>query len=186
MKPKNEKLKVYEFLYNRLPFSDQDTLEYEAMQRMELLEEHFDLYLRQIDLSNIEVHWHSEVYIDSDLELINVLLATEYCYYLFILHDFSGEHYINPFNILINKEHEAVYDLNRSTKIYEKFKTTLVDEGNFQRPIIIKHVVLNETFRLAKRPSENFLSLKNLPYYLRAIEHSAVIRKKHMLKDSNS
>src|SRR5699024_2640600 len=91
MKPKNERLKVYEFLYNRLPFSDQDTLEYEAMQRMELLEEHFDLYLRQIDLSNIEVHWHSEVYIDSDLELINVLLATEYCYYLFILHDFSGE-----------------------------------------------------------------------------------------------
>src|SRR5699024_6168506 len=90
------------------------------------------------------------------------------------------------FNILINKEHEAVYDLNRSTKIYEKFKTTLVDEGNFQRPIIIKHVVLNETFRLAKRPSENFLSLKNLPYYLRAIEHSAVIRKKYILKHSNS
>lgn len=183
MKPKNERLKVYEFLYNRLPFNNDETEEYEALQRMELLEEHFDLYLRDINLTNIEVHWHSEIHIGSKSELINVLLATEYCYYLFMLHDFSGEHYINPFNILVNKAHEPVYDLNRSISIYEKFKDTLIDEGTYQRPVIIKHVVLNDTFKLNKRPHENFLSLKNLPFYLRAIEHSAVIRKKHLQPD---
>lgn len=178
MRQKNEKLKVYEFLYNRLPFSEDETEEYEAMQRMDLLEEHFELYLRKIDTSNMELHWHCEIVIGSDHEMINVLIATEYCYYLFILHDYEGEHYINPFNILIDKNYDAVYDLNRTSKVYEKFKETLIDDGNFQRPIIVKHVVMNDTFHLAKRPSEQFLSLKNLPYYLRAIEHSAVIRKK--------
>lgn len=49
MRQKNEKLKVYEFLYNRLPFSDDETEEFEAMQRMDLLEEHFDLYLGKIN-----------------------------------------------------------------------------------------------------------------------------------------
>ena len=178
MRQKNEKLKVYEFLYNRLPFSDDESEEYEAMQRMDLLEEHFDLYLKKINTSNMELFWHCEVIVGSDHELINVLIATEYCYYLFILHDYAGEHFINPFNILIDSSYEAVYDLNRTSKVYEKFKETLIDDGNFQRPIIIKHVVMNETFKLAKRPSDQFLSLKNLPHYLRAIEHSAVIRKK--------
>lgn len=178
MRQKNEKLKVYEFLYNRLPFSDDESEEYEAMQRMDLLEEHFDLYLKKINTSNMELFWHCEVIVGTDHELINVLIATEYCYYLFILHDYAGEHFINPFNILIDSSYEAVYDLNRTSKVYEKFKETLIDDGNFQRPIIIKHVVMNETFKLLKRPSDQFLSLKSLPYYLRAIEHSAVIRKK--------
>ncbi|CDZ99351.1 hypothetical protein BN1048_00422 [Jeotgalicoccus saudimassiliensis] len=178
MRQKNEKLKVYEFLYNRLPFSDDETEEYEAMQRMDLLEEHFDLYLSKINKENMELFWHCEVIIGTDHELINVLLATEYCYYLFILHDYAGEHFINPFNILIDSSYEAVYDLNRTEKVYEKFKEALIDDGTFQRPIIIKHVVMNETFRLVKRPSDQFLSLKNLPYYLKAIEHSAVMRKK--------
>src|SRR5699024_3771315 len=143
MRQKNEKLKVYEFLYNRLPFSDNETEEYEAMQRMDLLEEHFDLYLRKINTKNMELHWHCEVVVGTEHEMINVLIATEYCYYLFVLHDYSGEHYINPFNILINKQYEAVYDLNRTAKIYDKFKESLIDEGSFQRPIIIKHVVID-------------------------------------------
>lgn len=180
MREKNEKLKVYEFLYNRLPFSDDESEEYEAMQRMDLLEEHFDLYLQNINTSKMELFWHCEVIIGTDHELVNVLIATEYCYYLFILHDYNGEHFINPFNILIDSNYEAVYDLNRTSKVYEKFKATLIDDGNFQRPIIIKHVVMNETFKLKKRPSDQFVSLKNLPFYLKTIEHSAVIRKKRL------
>lgn len=180
MRKQNDKLKVYEFLYNRLPFSEDETEEFEAMQRVDLLEQHFDSYLEKVNTVNMDIHWHCEVVIGTEHEMINVLIGTEYCYYLFILHDYADEHYINPFNILINSSYEAVYDLNRTNQVYNKFKEILIDEGKFQRPIIIKHVVMNETFRLIKRPSEHFLSLKNLPYYLRAIEHSAVIRKKQL------
>lgn len=178
MREKNDKLKVYEFLYNRLPFSVEESEELKALQHIDKLEQQFEQYLGRINTTNMDVHWHCEMMIGTDHELINVLIATEYCYYLFILHDYAGDHFVNPFNVLIDSQYEAVYDLNRTSQVYEKFKEILIDEGKFQRPIIIKHVVLNDTFRLTKRPSEHFLSLKNLPYYLRAIEHSAVIKKK--------
>lgn len=179
MRQKNEKLKVYEFLYNRLPFSNTEQEEYNAMQRAEALEAEFEKYLSGIDTSNISVHWHCEVILDKAHEFVNVLLVTDYCYYLFVLHDLKGIHYINPFNILCNEEHEAVLDLNRSRNLYETFKHELIDEGKFQRPIIIKYVMMNAEFKTKTRKSELFLSKENLPYYLRAIEHSAVIRKKY-------
>lgn len=179
MRQKNDKLKVYEFLYNRLPFSNSEQEEFQAMQRAEKLEAEFEAYLLKIDTSNISIHWHCEVMLDQSQEFVNVLLVTDYCYYLFILHDLKGPHYINPFNILCTEEHEAVLDLNRSKNIYEIFKHELIDEGEFQRPIIIKYVMMHSSFSTKTRKSELFLSKENLPYYLRAIEHSAVIRKKH-------
>lgn len=179
MRQKNDKLKVYEFLYNRLPFSNSEQEEFQAMQRAEKLEAEFEEYLSKIDTSNISIHWHCEVMLDQSQEFVNVLLVTDYCYYLFVLHDLKGPHYINPFNILCTEEHEAVLDLNRSKNLYEIFKHELIDEGEFQRPIIIKYVMMNTSFSTKTRKSELFLSKENLPYYLRAIEHSAVIRKKH-------
>lgn len=179
MRKKNEKLKIYEFLYNRLPFSDDETREYQALCRSEKLEEEFEQYLSEIKTRNIDVYWHSEVYVDGKSEFVHVLLITDYCYYIFILHDLSGEHYINAFNILCDDAHAAVMDLNRSEKLYQMFKAQLIDDGEFQRPIIVKYVVMNDTFRMKTRKSDLFLSKVNLPYYLKAIEHSAVIKNKH-------
>ena len=64
MRQKPDRLKVYEFLYNRLPFSDNETKEYEAMQRMEKLEEKFEHHLMKINTTNMRIHWHAEVLID--------------------------------------------------------------------------------------------------------------------------
>lgn len=178
MREKNEKLKVYEFLYNRLPFSEDEAEELKALQRMEKLEKEFEEHLLKIKTGNMEIHWHSEVLIDSDYELVNVLIVTDYCYYLFVLHDFRGEHYINLFNILCDSAHEAVLDLNRSDRIYEMFRDQLIDDGKYQRPIILKYVMMNEKFSLKGRKCEKFLDKRNLAYYLKAIEHSAVIKKK--------
>lgn len=179
MRAKDEKLKVYEFLYNRLPFSDTEKQEYKAMQRMEKLEARFEIELARIKTHNMKIHWHTEMLIDSDYEIVNVLIVTDYCYYLFVLHDLEGEFYINPFNILCHENHEAALDLNRSSRIYEIFREQLIDEGKFQRPIILKYVMMNSGFKIKGRRSELFLDSKNLPYYLKAIEHSAVIRKKN-------
>ena len=179
MREKHEKLKVYEFLYNRLPFSDTEKQEFRAMQRMEKLEARFERELARIKTHNMSIHWHTEMLIDSDYEIVNVLIVTDYCYYLFVLHDLAGEFYINPFNILCRDNHEAALDLNRSERIYEMFRSQLIDEGKYQRPIILKYVMMNNGFRLQGRRSELFLDEKNLPYYLKAIEHSAVIRKKN-------
>lgn len=186
MRQKDDKLKVYEFLYNRLPFSSREQEEFEAMQRVEKLEAEFEKYLDGIDTANISTHWHCEVILDEAHEFVNVLLVTDYCYYLFVLHDLKGTHYINSFNILCNEDHEAVLDLNRSRHLYDVFKHELIDEGQFQRPIIIKYVMMNDSFRTKTRKSELFLSKKNLDYYLRAIEHSAVIRKKHGINASGT
>lgn len=179
MREKNEKFKVYEFLYNRLPFSDSEQEEFKALERAERLEAEFESYLDKIDTTNISVHWHCQVMLDEAHEFVNVLLVTDYCYYLFVLHDLAGVHYINPFNILCNEAHDAVLDLNRSKSLYDMFKHELIDEGEFKRPIIIKYVMMNSGFRTKSRKSELFLSKENLPYYLKAIEHSAVMRKKH-------
>jgi len=179
MREKHEKLKVYEFLYNRLPFSDTEKQEFRAMQRMEKLEARFEIELARVKTQNMSIHWHTEMLIDSDYEIVNVLIVTDYCYYLFVLHDLAGEFYINPFNILCRENHEAALDLNRSERIYEMFRSQLIDEGKYQRPIILKYVMMNSGFRLQGRRSELFLDVKNLPYYLKAIEHSAVIRKKN-------
>ncbi len=178
MRKKNEKLKVYEFLYDRLPFSEDETKEYQALCRSERLEEEFEQYLKEIKTVNIDIHWHSEVYVDGRSEFIHVLLVTDYCFYIFILHDLSGGHYINAFNILCNDEHVAVLDLNRSEKLYRMFRAQLIDEGNFQRPIIVKYVMMNDGFRMKTRKSDLFLSKANLPYYLKAIEQSAVLKNK--------
>ncbi|WP_020008763.1 hypothetical protein [Salinicoccus albus] len=179
MREKNEKLKVYEFLYNRLPFSEDEAEELEALQRMEKLEKEFESHLSKIKTGNMEIHWHSEVLVDSRYELVNVLIATDYCYYMFVLRDLHGEHYINSFNILCDSSHEAVLDLNRSDRIYEIFRDQLIDDGKYQRPVILKYVVMNEKFSLTGSKSEKFLNRRNLDYYLKAIEHSAVIKKKH-------
>lgn len=178
MRKKNEKLKVYEFLYNRLPFSEDETKEYQALRRSEKLEEEFERHLNSIKTVNMEVHWHSEVYVDGRCEFIHVLLVTDYCYYIFILHDLAGGHYINAFNILCDDAHDAVLDLNRSEKLYQMFRAQLIDEGAFQRPIIVKYVMMNDEFRLKTRKTDLFLSKENLPSYLRAIEQSAVLKKK--------
>ncbi|WP_052256727.1 hypothetical protein [Salinicoccus sp. YB14-2] len=178
MREKNEKLKIYEFLYNRLPFNDDETKEYQALCRSEALEEEFEQYLQAINMTNIDICWHSEVFVDGEREFVHVLLITDYCYYIFILQDLEGEHYINPFNILCTDSHEAVMDLNRSDKLYQMFKAQLIDEGEFQRPIIVKYIMMNDRFRIKSRKSDLFLSKENLPYYLKAIEHSAVIKNK--------
>ncbi len=178
MRKKNEKLKIYEFLYNRLPFSEDETKEYEALRRSEKLEEEFELYLDEIKTANIDVYWHSEVYVDGGCEFVHVLMVTDYCYYIFILHDLTGGHYINAFNILCNDAHDAVLDLNRSEKLYQMFRARLIDEGEFQRPIIVKYVMMNDGFVLKTRKSDLFLSKVNLPYYLKAIEQSAVLKNK--------
>ncbi|WP_411843967.1 hypothetical protein [Salinicoccus sp. HZC-1] len=179
MRDKNEKLKVYEFLYNRLPFSENEKQEFKAMQRMEKLEAKFEHQLSKIKTHNMRIYWHTEILVDSDYEIINVLIVTDYCYYLFVLHELEGEYYINPFNILCHSDHKAVLDLNRSERIYDMFREQLIDEGEYQRPIIIKYVMMNSEFKIKGRRSELFLDAKNLPYYLKAIEHSAVIRKKN-------
>ncbi|CAM2953015.1 hypothetical protein [Salinicoccus roseus] len=179
MRQKPDRLKVYEFLYNRLPFSDNETKEYEAMQRMEKLEEKFEHHLMKINTTNMRIHWHAEVLIDRQAEIVNVLIVTDYCYYLFILQDLEGEHYINPFNILCSSTHEAVLDLNRSRRIFEMFRDQLIDAGTYQRPVILKYVLMNDAFQLKGKRSDIFLEEQNLPYYLKAIEHSAVIRKKN-------
>src|SRR5690625_6663301 len=70
----------------------------------------------------MNIHWHTEMLIDSYYEIVNVLIVTDYCYYLFVLHDLAGEFYINPFNILCRENHEAALDLNRSERIYEMFR----------------------------------------------------------------
>ncbi|MFC3419810.1 hypothetical protein ACFOLA_10010 [Salinicoccus hispanicus] len=179
MRNKPDRLKVYEFLYDRLPFSENEVVEYEAMQRMERLEGQFEQYLMKIKTSNMLIHWHAEVLVDKRLEIVNVLIVTDYCYYLFVLHDQEGEHYINPFNILCNMSHEAVLDLNRSRRLFDMFREQLIDEGKYQRPIILKYVMMNKAFKLKGKRSDLFLEEEDLPYYLKAIEHSAVIRKKN-------
>lgn len=179
MREKNEKLKVYEFLYNRLPFSDDETREYEALARSEKLEIEFEQYLSVIDTRNIDVYWRSEVHVDGRSEFVHVMLVTDYCYYIFILHDLEGEHYVNPFKILCNAAHIPVLDLNQGDRIYQVFKAQLIDEGEFQRPVIIKYVMMNDRFRTKSRKTDLFLSKENLPYYLKAIEHSAVIKNKN-------
>lgn len=179
MRDKPDRLKVYEFLYDRLPFSENEVIEYEAMKRMEKLEGQFEQYLMKIKTSNMLIHWHAETLVDKRLEIVNVLIVTDYCYYLFVLHELEGEHYVNPFNILCNMSHEAVLDLNRSRQLFDMFKEQLVDEGKYQRPIILKYVMMNKTFKLKGKRSDLFLEVPDLPYYLKAIEHSAVIRKKN-------
>lgn len=179
MRKKNEKLKIYEFLYNRLPFTDDETKEYQALCRSEALEEEFEQYLLDINMTNIDIYWHSEVFVDGNHEFVHVLLVTDYCYYTFILHDLEGGHYVNQFNILCTDSHEAVMDLNRSEKLYQMFKAQLIDEGEFQRPIIVKYVMMNDRFKMKTRKNDLFLSRENLPYYLKAIEQSAVIKNKN-------
>ncbi len=179
MREKHDRLKVYEFLYNRVPFSDDETAEYHSMQKMEHLESEFERHLMNINTKNMSVHWHAEMHIGNSFEIVNVLITTDYCYYLFVLHDLSGPHYINQFNILCTAEHEAVIDLNRSRAIFEMFRGQLIDEGHYQRPIILKYVMMDPSFKIESARSELFLKLSELPHYLKTIEHSAVIRKKN-------
>src|SRR5699024_8446554 len=149
-----------------------------AMQRREKLEDRFAIELARVKTQNMRIHWHTEMLIDSDYEIVNVRIVTDYCYYLFVLHDLARELYVNPFTILGRANQEAPLAVNRSERIYEMFRSQLMDEGKYQRPIILKYVMMNSGFRLQGRRSELFLDVKNLPYYLEAIEHSAVIRKK--------
>src|SRR5699024_128161 len=96
--------------------------EFRAMQRMEKLEARFEMELARVKTQNMSIHWHTEMLIDSDYEIVNVLIVTDYCYYLFVLHDLAGEFYINPFNILCRENHEAELDLEFTCKVmqYEK------------------------------------------------------------------
>lgn len=179
LREKREKLQVYEFLYNRLPFTDAEKEELLTLQQVDALEASFHEYLSQISTRNIEVVWHCDIEINHKKHIINVMMATDYCYYIFILHDFSGKHSVNAFNILCDKAHNAVYDLNQSDDIYEQFRLMLIDEGKYQRPIMVKHVMMDATFSVTGNRKDNILKLDDLPFYLKAIESAAKIRKKY-------
>lgn len=178
IREQREKLKIYEFLYNRLPFSPSEQQELQLLREQEELESKFEQYLARINLEHIEVVWHCEFSSHHGKDIINVLLATDYCYYLFILKDLKGTHSLNAFNILCNDSNEPVVDLNESKEIYEHFRSVLIDEGKYQRPIILKYVVMNPRFSMQGKRSEMLLKLDDLPYYLKAIESAAKIRKK--------
>lgn len=179
IREQREKLKIYEFLYNRLPFSPHEQRELQVLREQEELEAKFEQELARICLDNIDVVWHCEFSSQHGGDIVNVLLATDYCYYMFVLKDFKDTHAINSFNILINEKNEPVLDLNQSKEIYEHFRGILIDEGKYQRPIILKYVVMNPRFSIQGKRSEMLLRYDDLPYYLKAIESAAKIRKKY-------
>ncbi len=179
IRQQREKLKVYEFLYNRLPFTDMEKKELVHMREQEELERHFEMHLAHIKLDNIEVMWHCEFGDQHCDDIVNILLATDYCYYLFILKDFQGTFRVNAFNILCNEDNAPILNLNEYDSIYQHFRNILIDEGKYQRPIILKYVVMNPHFRMQGSRSEMLLKLADLPYYLKAIESAAKVRKKY-------
>ncbi|HJE19243.1 MAG TPA: hypothetical protein K8V35_02695 [Aliicoccus persicus] len=179
IREQREKLQIYEFLYNRLPFSDEEQKELEVLREQEELEAQFEQQLTQIKLDNIEVMWHCSFDDQHSEDIVNVMLATDYCYYLFVLKDLKGTHSINAFNILVNGNNDPVINLHQSKEIYEHFRRTLIDEGKYQRPIILKYVVMNPRFEIRGKGSEVLLRYDDLPYYLKAIESAAKIRKKY-------
>lgn len=179
LREKNDRLKVYEFLYNRLPFTEDEKSELERLQKIDILESKFNQHLAKISSANLDVIWHCDINIKSTVHHINIMLATDYCYYLFILHDFIGKHYINTFNILCNEDNEPIYDFNQSNEIFDHFKQLLIDEGKYQRPIIIKHVMMDDSFFVHGNRKDLILKNDDLPYYLKAIESAAKVRKKY-------
>lgn len=179
IRQQREKLKVYEFLYNRLPFSDIEKKELEQLRKEEELERQFEQQLAQISLDNIEVLWHCEFRDHHCSDIVNVLLATDYCYYLFILKDLEGAFRVNAFNILCNEDNAPILNLNDAEQIYTHFRNILIDEGKYQRPIILKYIVMNPKFHIQGARSEMLLKQGDLPYYLKAIESAAKVRKKY-------
>lgn len=179
IRQQREKLRVYEFLYNRLPFSDVERKELVYLRAQEELERQFEVQLAHIKLDHIEVMWHCEFDNEHSSDIVNVLLATDYCYYLFVLKDLSGIHKVNAFNILCNEDNAPVLNLNESEGIYRHFRSILIDEGKYQRPIILKYVVMNPGFRMQGTRSDMLLKITDLPYYLKAIESAAKVRKKY-------
>ena len=86
---------------------------------------------------------------------------------------------MNAFNILCNEDNAPILNLNDAEQIYKHFRNILIDEGKYQRPIILKYIVMNPKFHIQGARSEMLLKQGDLPYYLKAIESAAKVRKKY-------
>ncbi|CAD2077210.1 hypothetical protein [Phocicoccus pinnipedialis] len=180
MKIKNEKLKVYEFLYNRVSFSEEELEEYAHLKRMNVLESMFNSYLKKIDPSNIEIFWHLTLPIEKRKETIEVMIVTSTTVHLFKILDLSGLHTINPFNILLKKD-LPILDLNLGTLYYNVIKDTKIEQDGFSKPIFLNYVVLDETFSLIGQSNYPFLTPRTLTAYLKKIEETSKSKKHNAL-----
>ena len=72
MRQKNEKLKVYEFLYNRLPLA---ITKLKSMKQCSawIYWKSILIYILENQYKNMELHWHCEVVVGTEHEMINVL-----------------------------------------------------------------------------------------------------------------
>lgn len=180
MKIKNDKLKVYEFLYNRVSFSEEELEEYAHLKRMNVLESVFNTYLKKIDHSKIEIYWHLTLPIDNKKETIEAMIVTSTTVHLFKILDLAGLHTINPFNILL-KNNLPVLDLNLGDAYYNVIKDTKIEQDGFKKPIFLNYVVLDESFSLIGHSNYPFLTPRTLSSYLKRIEDTSKSKKQNAL-----
>lgn len=177
MKIKNDKLKVYEFLFKRIDFNPKELEEYMHLKRMDVLEAEFHEYLKKINKTNIELYWHLTLPIHNKKEVIEIMIVTAYSIHLFKILDLTGGYEINPFNILL-KNDEPVLDLNIKDAYYAAMKDTIIEEEGFIKPIFFNYVVLDDTFSVSGYTNVPFLTRRTLTTYLNKIEATS-FRKKH-------